>query len=73
MMESSSAPPKCWTGSRTFPHPHREMADTRYRCDILWKHLQDNDRFCAKFPAPTIQRPSYSDVENKQADYNTNP
>ena len=34
---------------------------------------QDNDRFCAKFPAPTVQRPCYSDVEDKQVDYINNP
>ena len=58
---------------KKLPSPAREMADTRYRCDILWKHLQDNDRFCAKFPAPTVQRPCHSDVENKQVDYINNP
>ncbi len=58
---------------KNIPSPAREMADTRYRCDILWKQLQDNDRFCAKIPALTIQRPCYSDVENKQVDYNSNP
>jgi len=58
---------------KKIPSPAREMADTRYRCDILWKHLQDKDRFCAKIPATIIQRPSYSDVENKQVDYNNNP
>lgn len=58
---------------KQLPSPAREMADTRYRCDILWKQLQDNDRFCARIPAPTVQRPSYSDVENKQVDYSNSP
>ena len=58
---------------KNIPSPAREMADTRYRCDILWKQLQDNDRFCARIPAPTVQRPSYSDIENKRVDYVTNP
>ncbi|HET7085141.1 MAG TPA: hypothetical protein VFI23_10245 [Rhizomicrobium sp.] len=58
---------------RKIPSPAREMADTRYRCDILWKQLQDSDRFCAKLPALVVQRPCYSDVENKQVDYNTDP
>ncbi|MFO1247425.1 MAG: hypothetical protein U1E93_04195 [Alphaproteobacteria bacterium] len=55
------------------PQPAREMADVRYRCDILWKQLQDNDRFCARIPAPVVQRPSYSDVENKMVDYSDHP
>jgi glycosyl transferase, family 25 len=54
---------------KNIPSPAREMADTLFRCDILWKHLQDNDRFCSHIPALTTQRPSYSDVEKKMVDY----
>jgi len=54
---------------RNIPSPAREMADTVFRCDILWKHLQDNDRFCAQIPALTTQRASFSDVEKKMVDY----
>jgi glycosyl transferase, family 25 len=54
---------------KNIPSPAREMADTLFRCDILWKHLQDNDRFCTQIPALTTQRASYSDVEKKMVDY----
>jgi len=54
---------------KNIPSPAREMANTVFRCDILWKHLQENDRFCAQVPALTTQRPSYSDIEKKMVDY----
>ena len=54
---------------KNIPSPAREMANTLYRCDILWKHLQESDRFCAQIPALTTQRPSYSDIEKKMVDY----
>jgi glycosyl transferase, family 25 len=54
---------------KNIPSPAREMADTVFRCDILWKHLQDSDRFCTHIPALTTQRASYSDVEKKVVDY----
>ncbi|HEX4026624.1 MAG TPA: hypothetical protein VHX18_03320 [Rhizomicrobium sp.] len=54
---------------KNIPSPAREMANSLFRCDILWKHLQENDRFCAQIPALTVQHPSYSDIEKKMADY----
>ena len=54
---------------KNIPSPAREMARSLFSCDILWKHLQDNDRFCAPIPALTAQRPSYSDIESKAVDY----
>ena len=54
---------------KNIPSPAREMANTVFRCDILWKHLQENDRFCAQVPALTTQRASWSDIEKKMVDY----
>ncbi len=54
---------------KNIPSPAREAANTLFRCDILWKHLQDNDRFSAPIPALTAQRRSYSDIEKKMVDY----
>jgi GR25 family glycosyltransferase involved in LPS biosynthesis len=54
---------------KNIPSPAREMANSLFRCDILWKHLQENDRFCAQIPALTAQRASYSDIEKKMVDY----
>jgi GR25 family glycosyltransferase involved in LPS biosynthesis len=54
---------------KNIPSPAREAANSLFRCDILWKHLQENDRFCAQIPALAVQRPSYSDIEKKMVDY----
>lgn len=54
---------------KNIPEPAREIASSLFRCDMLWKQLQENDRFCALIPALIYQRPSYSDVERKQVDY----
>ena len=55
--------------TRNIPSPAREAADILFRCDIMWKQLQINDRFCSQIPALTTQRASYSDVEKKMVDY----
>lgn len=54
---------------RNIPSPAREIASSLFRCDMLWKQLQENDRFCAQIPAVAAQRPSYSDIEKKMVDY----
>jgi hypothetical protein len=36
---------------------------------MLWKQLEENDRFCAQIPAVAAQRASYSDIEKKMVDY----
>ena len=54
---------------RNIPSPAREIASSLFRCDMLWKQLQENDRFCAQIPAVIAQRPSYSDIEKKMVDY----
>lgn len=69
LMESFFRSAEMQSRVKNIPSPAREMADTLFRCDILWKHLQDNDRFCAAIPPLTSQRASYSDVERKFVDY----
>ena len=54
---------------KNIPSPAREIASSLFRCDMLWKQLQENDRFCAHIPAVSAQRPSYSDIEKKMVDY----
>ncbi|HEY2007871.1 MAG TPA: hypothetical protein VGH23_02700 [Rhizomicrobium sp.] len=54
---------------KNIPSPAREIASSLFRCDMLWKQLQENDRFCAQIPAVAAQRPSYSDIEKKMVDY----
>lgn len=54
---------------KNIPQPARDIASSLFRCDMLWKQLQENDRFCAHIPAVIAQRPSYSDIEKKMADY----
>jgi hypothetical protein len=54
---------------KNIPQPARDMASGMFRCDMLWKQLQENDRFCAPMPALAVQRPSYSDIEKKMVDY----
>lgn len=54
---------------KTIPQPARDIASSLFRCDMLWKQLQENDRFCAQIPAVAGQRASYSDIEKKMVDY----
>ena len=54
---------------KNIPEPAREIASGLFRCDMLWKQLQENDRFCARVPAVIHQRPSHSDIEKKMVDY----
>jgi glycosyl transferase family 25 len=54
---------------KDIPSPAREIAGGIFRCDMLWNRLQESDRFWAKIPSLTFQRPSYSDIEKKMADY----
>jgi hypothetical protein len=51
------------------PSPNKELATSAFSCDILWKELQVKDRFWARQPSLTFQRPSYSDIEKKLVDY----
>lgn len=54
---------------KDIPSPAREIAGGLFRCDMLWKRLQEEDRFWAQIPALGFQRPSYSDIEKKMVDY----
>ena len=54
---------------KNVPQPARDIASSLFRCDMLWKQLQENDRFCAQIPAVCAQRASYSDIEKKMVDY----
>jgi glycosyl transferase, family 25 len=54
---------------KNVPQPARDIASSLFRCDMLWKQLQENDRFCAHIPAVCAQRASYSDIEKKMVDY----
>ena len=56
---------------KDIPSPAREIAGGLFRCDMLWKRLQEEDRFWAQIPAPAFQRASYSDIEKKMVDYRT--
>lgn len=54
---------------KNLPSPNKEIAKSKFSCDILWKELQINDNFWATFPAIIKQRKSFSDIENKLVDY----
>ena len=51
------------------PSPNKEYATSIFCCDMLWRDLQNHDRFWASFPPLTQQRPSYSDIEKRFVDY----
>jgi glycosyl transferase, family 25 len=51
------------------PSPGKEYVTSLYCCDMLWRDLQIHDRFWARFPSLTQQRPSYSDIEKQFVDY----
>ena len=46
-----------------------DIAKTFYCLDILWKKLQTEVTFAARFPPIVKQRPGYSDIEKKHVDY----
>lgn len=54
---------------KNLPSPNKEIAKSKFSCDILWKELQICDNFWATFPAIIKQRKSFSDIENKLVDY----
>ncbi len=51
------------------PENLRIPARSIFCCDVLWKELQNKDRFFASFPSLIYQRSSYSDIEKKLVDY----
>jgi glycosyl transferase, family 25 len=51
------------------PEPNKTYAKSLFSCDILWKELQIKDRFIVPIPSLIIQRPSFSDVENRHVAY----
>jgi hypothetical protein len=38
-------------------------------CDVSWKELQPQSRWYCLNPKPAVQRPSFSDIEQKNTDY----
>jgi len=51
------------------PEMFRATARGLLACDTLWKELQTEARFWATFPSLIYQRPSFSDVENREVSY----
>ncbi len=49
----------------------REHWTSRFAIDQAWKNLQRNDRWYICSPAAGHQRPSFSDIEQKQVDYSS--
>jgi hypothetical protein len=42
----------------------------KFALDIMWTRLQPKDHWLTIFPPIATQRPSYSDIEHKDVDYN---
>lgn len=50
-------------------HTPRDFIVSRFACDVLWQGLQRTGNWFIPLPVPGGQRASYSDVEERFADY----
>lgn len=58
---------------RNFEEGFNKLSETNnsplYAIDQYWKHLQKKDKWTLINPGLVVQRPSYSDIENRQVNY----
>jgi hypothetical protein len=47
----------------------KEVVNSFFALDILWKELQITHKFLTTVPAMAFQHPSYSDILQRDADY----